>query len=98
MPPALDEIDPMTDTHRNDLLIRLLDELERYYQHVSADDDDGRRTFREVAAWFESTDTSDASGFERICKTLELDAAHIRCSLARRTGEIRRALFPPRTR
>ena len=98
MSTAMGRTDPMSDAKRNELLIRLLDALERYYQHVSAEDDDGRRTFRDVAAWFESTDTSDETGFERLCVVLELDAAHIRGSLARRTGEIRRGLHAPRKR
>lgn len=98
MSTAMGRTDPMSDAKRNDLLIRLLDALERYYQHVSADDDDGRRTFREVAAWFESTDASDEASFEGLCAVLELDAAHIRRSLARRTSEIRRGLQAPRKR
>ncbi len=90
--------DPMSDAKRNELLIRLLDALERYYTHVSADDDDGRRAFRDVATWFENTDTSDEHGFECLCSVLELDATHIRRSLARRTSEIRRGLHAPRKR
>ena len=88
----------MTDERRNDLLVRLLDALERYYQHLSAADDEGRRAFDEVAAWFESTDAADADGFERLCVALDFDADRIRQSLARRSAEIRGARIVPRKR
>jgi hypothetical protein len=79
----------MTDERRNDLLVRLLDALERYYRHLSADDCVGRRAFDEISAWFASTDREDANAFERIAVTLDLDPAQIRRSLERRRTEIR---------
>ena len=79
----------MTDERRNDLLVRLLDALERYYQHLSAEDDAGRRVFDEVSTWFNATDTDDRLAFERICVALGLDPAQIRRSLERRRAEIR---------
>ena len=79
----------MTDERRNDLFVRLLDALERYYQHVSAEDDPGRHVFDEVSAWFESSDASDREGFEWICLTLDLDPRQIRTSLEKRRREIR---------
>ena len=80
---------PMTDERRNDLLVRLLDALETYYQNLSPVDDEGRRAFREVTAWFASTDKDDENGFERLCAALDFDADRIRQSLARRSSEIR---------
>jgi hypothetical protein len=88
----------MTDTRRNDLLMRLLDALERFYQHLSAVDDEGRRAFEEVAAWFDGTDPSDELGFEYLCAALELDPERIRESLSRRSAEIRGARIVPRKR
>ena len=79
----------MTEERRNDLLVRVLDALERYYTHLSADDDDGCRAFDQVSAWFESTDTSEQHAFERICSALDLDPEQIRRSLERRRVEIR---------
>jgi hypothetical protein len=88
----------MTETRRNDLLMRLLDALERFYQHVSAVDDEGRRAFEEVAEWFDGTDPSDEHGFEHLCAGLELDPERIRESLSRRSAEIRGARIGPRKR
>jgi hypothetical protein len=85
----------MTGERRNDLLVRLLDALERYYQHVSDDDELGQRVFADVSAWFESTDTIDRHAFERICRALDLDPTQIRRSLERRRAEIRSGRVPP---
>jgi hypothetical protein len=88
----------MTETRRNDLLMRLLDALESFYQHLSAVDHEGRRAFAEVAEWFESTDSSDEHCFEHLCAALELDPDRIRESLSRRSAEIRGARIAPRKR
>ena len=87
----------MTDERRNDWLMRLLDALERYYQYLSADDCDGKRTFRETEAWFASEDRSDPNAFEAICVGLTLDPRNIRRSLEQRRGEIRGPRVAPRT-
>ena len=79
---------PMTDERRNALLVQLLDALETYYQNLSPVDDEGRRAFREVTAWFASTDKDDETGFERLCVALDFDADRIRQSLVRRSSEI----------
>jgi hypothetical protein len=86
----------MTDERRNDLLMRLLDALECYYQHLSPADDEGRRAFEEVDAWFASTDAANEDGFERLCVALDFDADRIRQSLARRSAEIRGVKIPPK--
>ena len=88
----------MNDQCRNVLLTRLLDALESYYRHVSAEDDDGRRAFRDVAAWFESTDSGDPYGFEGLCTALDFDAEQIRLLIASRRAEIRGGRVPPRKR
>ena len=79
----------MSDEERNDLLLRLLDALERYYQNLSADDADGKRRFREIETWFESDDASDPEGFEAICAGLAFDPESIRRSLEQRRVQIR---------
>jgi hypothetical protein len=88
----------MSDETRNDLLMRLLDQFEHYYRTLSADDPNGRRSFEEIAGWFESRDTGDPGTFESICRRLDFDAESIRVSLARRTAEIGRGRVPVRSR
>jgi hypothetical protein len=54
----------------------------------------GRRTFREIEAWFESRDRSWPFSFERICEALSLDADMIRDGLYDWRMRPLRRLFP----
>ena len=82
----------MSNEQRNDILMRLLDALEQYYQYLSAEDDCGRRKLRDTEAWFANTDQSDPYGFEAVCAALSLDPHGIRRTLEQRRMQIRGAL------
>jgi hypothetical protein len=76
------------DLGRNDLLVVLLDALERYYKYAGATDEEGRHTFRETVEWFRSRERSHPRSFESVCTHLSLDPERIRTSLARRDAEV----------
>jgi hypothetical protein len=78
----------MTDPTRNELLMVLLDALERYHANLTADDERGRREHQDTERWFANRDASDPSSFEAICADLAIDPGRIRQSLARRRGEV----------
>jgi len=74
----------MTGAGREDLLIVLLDALERYYRHLSAVDAAGLAAFDEIVRWFVSTENVDPRAFESICAQRGIDPRRIRESLVRR--------------
>ena len=78
----------VSNQRRNDLLVVLLDALERFYTHVSDYDPDGRAVFRETERWFASTETNESQSFENVCARLGLDPNRIRESLVKRRAEI----------
>ena len=78
----------MTDQRRNDLLVILLDALERFYTYVSSYDPQGRAIFQETSRWFADTDASDPRSFEYVCGRLGLEPGRIRESLVKRRAEI----------
>ena len=62
-------------------LLALLKAFDRYYGYADAEDDEGRRVFREVERWFASADADDPRGFLAVCATLGLDPERIRRTL-----------------
>ena len=74
----------MSGAGREDLLIVLLDALERYYRLLSAVDAAGLAAFDEIVRWFASTASVDLRAFESICAQRGIDPRRIRESLVRR--------------
>jgi hypothetical protein len=61
------------------LMIAVLhDALECFTKSRSAEDNRGKRRFRETAQWFQSRDTAWPYAFECICEVLDLDADAVR--------------------
>jgi hypothetical protein len=69
---------------RQSRLLVLLDALERYYTHLTAEDVEGRRLFRETEQWFADVASRGPQSFEGLCAEVGLDPVRIRDALARR--------------
>ena len=79
----------MNDATRNELLMVLLDAIERYHANLLYEDERGRRELAEAERWFENRDVANPASFEAICADLKIDPERIRQALARRRDELR---------
>jgi hypothetical protein len=64
------------------MLAVLRNAFECYQQYLLAADHTGRETFREAAAWIESTSNDGLFSFEGIAEALDFDPGYLRRQLA----------------
>ena len=71
----------MADDEKHYARLTLLHALDRYWRFIKARDEEARRAFEAVAAWFAVSEESDPGSFVGICRRLSLDPERIRADL-----------------
>lgn len=79
-------LDEMDDDEKRQGRLALLRAIDGYWRLVRAEDEEGRRAFDAIAAWFADPDETGRRSFVGICRRLSLDPERIRADLAPRRG------------
>jgi hypothetical protein len=66
---------------KHEARLTLLRALDHFWRLIRAKDEEGRRAFDAVAAWFADSDETDPRSFVGVCRRLSLDPARVRADL-----------------